>query len=171
MSRNYWSYRFKKKLLKFLQGVYALCLTINIFPDEVGKIAIVGNVSVSKKVMSLVTILFLEFVMIHWIRWVQWNSFRKKYNCFAITFSQGIHLLFSAGAVRGDVWDSWLFYQTQHKYVLDSILDFSWRCKCFSFILFVLVDRLMLFRWSISDTRTCALWILLYSTALLEVHV
>ena len=28
--------------------------------------------------MLVVTILILDFVMIHWIRWIQWHSFRKN---------------------------------------------------------------------------------------------
>ena len=35
------------------------------------------NVTFVRCRMSLVTILFLDFVMIHWIRWIQRKSFRK----------------------------------------------------------------------------------------------
>ena len=37
-----------------------------------------GNVSVVSWVIPLVTIPFLELVMIHWIRWIQWNKSRKN---------------------------------------------------------------------------------------------
>ena len=39
-----------------------------------------GNVSFSRWGITLVTIPFLDFVMIHWICWIQWNSFRKNSN-------------------------------------------------------------------------------------------
>ena len=39
-----------------------------------------GNVSVARWVIPLVTILFLDLVMIHWIRWIQGKSFRENSN-------------------------------------------------------------------------------------------
>ena len=38
------------------------------------------NVTIVRCRMSLVTMLVLDFVMIHWIRWIQRKSFRKNSN-------------------------------------------------------------------------------------------
>ena len=47
--------------------------------ENVLSITITGNVTtcMSRKVVLVVTILFLDFVIIHWIRWIQWHSFRS----------------------------------------------------------------------------------------------
>ena len=46
------------------------------------------NVSVIRYGVPLVTILLLDFVLIHWIRHIQWNSFRKNSNVCDIKFIQ-----------------------------------------------------------------------------------
>ena len=46
--------------------------------ENVLSITITRNVTMSRKAVLVVTILFLDFVMIHWIHWIQWHSFRKK---------------------------------------------------------------------------------------------
>ena len=45
-----------------------------------------SNTSIVSYVMSLVTILFLDLIKVHWIRWIQRNTFRKNSNMIHITF-------------------------------------------------------------------------------------
>ena len=47
--------------------------------DNVFYTTITGNITMSRYVVLVVTILFLDFVMIHWIRWIQWHSSRKNF--------------------------------------------------------------------------------------------
>ena len=79
--------------------------------------SVTGSVSVARWVISLVTILLMDLVMIHWIRWIQRKSFRENsirlitarkrslrrlcfYTCLSvILFTWGVY-----GCGRGHAW-------------------------------------------------------------------
>ena len=69
-----------------LLGRYLLPLTtLNRYQptDSSGKLlftTVLRNISVVRYRISLVTILLLDLVMIHWIRWIQRKSFRENSN-------------------------------------------------------------------------------------------
>ena len=84
-----------------LDGYLLLITTSNRYQprDSSRKIVLtttLSNTSIVSYGMSLVTILFLDLIMVHWIRWIQRNPFRKNLNVYACT----MHIAaFSANAV------------------------------------------------------------------------
>ena len=79
---NMWYYPSSNRLLPLVR--YPLWLTtVNRYHprDSKGNFFFTTkskNVSVVRCGMFLVTILLLDFILIHWIQWIQWKSFREN---------------------------------------------------------------------------------------------
>ena len=81
----------------------------------------VTNVTIVRCRMSLVTILVMDFVMIHWIHWIQRNSFRK--NSIVLYFRLNSRITFYFNFYKhdnsADISDNWT---TNMKHVPDDYL-------------------------------------------------